>query len=698
MQFSFTDKTFVFKTYLILIFVGFMLQQTNAQQYLQITKTEFRTNNLDDFKTSWNILQKANNYFLQDTKGTYKLALDFYLKAYEYNPDNAKINYLIGISYLNTVEKNLALQYLKKAYKLNKNVASDITYWLAVAYQLNYQFDNAIKLYSDYRRRISGAQKKVIEKRIQECKNGIELTQHPVRVFIDNLGDNINTEYPEYSPVITADEEELYFTSRRDDTYGGKKDPIDLEFYEDIYISLKAQGEWIKAFPLSKPINTKYHDATVGLSPDGQSLFIFRNKHGGNIYESVKDGADWTEPAPLPRTMNSKDGYESSACLSADGQTVYFVRALYDDYTGNLLDKNIYVSTKNPLTKTWSEGKKLPQQINTRYDEDGVFIHPDGVTLFFSSKGHNSMGGYDIFKSVKDEKGNWSEAENLGYPINTPDDDIFFVLSASGKHGYFSSFRPQGKGDLDIYMITFLSPGNMIVNTEDNLVASIANPVSAINIEKKAKIKTIRLTIVKGLITESLTGEPIEAQIEIIDNDKDKIVATSNSNRATGKYLVTLPSGKNYALVVKAEGYLFHSENFDIPKTTEYQVINKDIGLLSMSIGSKIVLKNIFFETGSATLKPASYPELERVTKLLEVYPNLKIEISGHTDNTGNDAFNQKLSKNRAKAVVDYLIKNGVQKSRLTYKGYGSSEPVASNSTSEGRAQNRRVEFKIIEN
>jgi len=688
-----------FKKYLFILF--FLPISVFGQEFLQISKTELKTVD-EDFKIVWSNLQKANDLFVQDTKGTYKKALEYYLNVFDYNPNNAKLNYLIGVCYLNTVSKNKSYNYFLRAYKANKNIAKDLYYWLGVSSQLNYKFDKAIGFFESYKKQISPSelkkQLKTINKRIQECNSGKELIKNPIRVFIDNMGENINTEFPEYSPVISADEEVLYFTSRRDDTYGEKKDPMDMEFYEDIYVSFKAQGEWLKAYPLSKPINTKGHDATVSLAPDGQSLFIFRNSHGGNIYESVMEGDDWTTPAPLPNVINSRKGFESSACLASDGITVYFVRANYDESTGNLLDKNIYISTKNPITKLWSPGEKLPSEINTKYDEDGVFIHPDGRTLFFSSKGHNSMGGYDIFKSVKNENGKWTKAENLGYPINTPDDDVFFVLSANGRNGYFSSYRPSGKGDLDIYKITFLSPENIIQSTEDNLIASIAKPVSVINIAKSAEIKKIRLTIVKGLVTEALSGEAIDADIEVVDNEQNKIVKTAHSNKSTGKYLVALPSGKNYGLVIKADGYLFHSENFNIPKTSEYQVIEKNVEMLSMSIGSKVVLKNIFFEIGSSKFKTESEPELDRVITLLEVYPNLKIEISGYTDNIGSNAVNKELSKKRAKAVVDYLSKNNIELNRLSFVGYGSSNPIASNKTKEGRRKNRRVEFKILEN
>ena len=691
----------LFKIKIIVILIVSLSSGAYAQQFLSISKTEFKTKD-EGFKEAWKNLNEGNDAFIQDIKGTYKIALNHYLEANRYNPNTAKLNYLIGICYLNTINKNNAMSYLKKAFNTNEFVSNDVQYWLAIAYQLNYKFKLAKEHLKKYKQNLSPnellLQSQTIKKRIEECKNGINLLNNPTRVFIDNMGSAINSEYPEYSPVISADEDVLYYTSRRPETMGNKKDPIDFEYYEDIYISLKAQGEWLESDPLSKPINTKYHDATVSLAPDGQSLFIFRSSKGGGILESVLDGEDWSFPAPLPRTINSSK-YENSACLASDGKTVYFVRQGEENpITGEAGDKDIYVSTKNPITQQWSEGKALSSVVNTDYDEDAVFIHPDGRTLFFSSKGHNGMGGFDIFKTELDENGRFTKPQNLGYPINTTDDDIFFVLAANGKYGYFSSVRPDGFGDQDIYKITFLSPENLILNTEDNLIASIAKPISALSVEKAIEIKKIRLTIVKGLINEALTSEAIGADIEIIDNEKNEIVFQSQSNSSTGKYLVALPSGKNYGLVVKAHNYLFHSENFDIPASSEYQVIEKNIELLSLEIGSKVILKNIFFETGSAKLKNESNAELYRIIKLMKTYPSIKIEISGHTDNIGSEKVNLQLSENRAKAVVDYIIKQGISKSNLSYKGKGFKHPIASNKTSIGRQKNRRVEFEIIEN
>lgn len=305
-------------------------------------------------------------------------------------------------------------------------------------------------------------------------------------------------------------------------------------------------------------------------------------------------------------------------------------------------------------------------------------MHPDGKTLFFSSKGHNTMGGFDIFKTIKQANGTWSKPQNIGYPINTPDDDIYFVLSASGKFGYFSTIREDGEGLMDIYKIDF-APKKEII-TEDSV----------------PEIKTF-VTIVKGTITDGETNKNLDATIEIYDNEKNETIMTVVSNSATGKYLVSLPSGKNYGMEVRKEGYLFHSENFNVPKTEGYQEIIKNVQLYQIKEQAKVVLKNIFFDTNKSKLRPESFAELNRLKQLLILNPKIKIEISGHTDNTGSYNHNKELSEARAKSVVTYLIENGIDSKRLSYRGASWDEPIATNKTEEGKQQNRRVEFKVIE-
>jgi outer membrane protein OmpA-like peptidoglycan-associated protein len=673
-------------------------------QDVQFDKKNFKDNK-KMFKEANKELRVGDDYFAIDR---FTPALDHYKNAQSFNPDNALLNYKLGKCYLRTINKVKSIPYLEKAFKLNPAVDPEVRYLLGEAYQLNYEFDRAITEFKAYRSNMGlgdprEAKERIVwvTKKIEECKTGKVLVANPVRVFIDNLS-QVNSPYPEYSPLISADESVMIFTSRRNTTTGGTKDiSSDFQYFEDVYVSYNVDGDWIAPVNIGPPINTMEHDATVGLSPDGQSLFVYRFKmnDGGDIYQCELSGDSWSKPKHLNKNINT-DYHESSACFNNDGRTMYFVS---DKEEGAMGGRDMYVARlDNPdakigSKKRWGSAFSLSTILNTPYDEEGVFMHPDGKTLYFSSKGHQTMGGYDIFKAVY-EDGMWSEPENMGYPINTPDDDVFFVMSASGKHGYYSSIKKEGKGEKDIYKITFLGPEKQpVLNTEDNLLASLSHPVSETVIEEAVEIKTVALTILKGTVKDAITLEPLESMIDLVDNEENKVIANFKSNSKTGKYLVSLPAGKNYGIAVSAENYLFHSENFDIPLASGYAEIVKDVLLKKIAVGSKIVLKNIFFDFDQATLRDESMSELGRLYELLVEVPTLKIEISGHTDSKGSDPYNQKLSEKRAKSVVDYLIGKGISKSRLTYRGAGEAEPVATNDTEEGMQMNRRTEFKVLE-
>ncbi len=693
---------------ILLAVILFYTLNISFGQEIEFDKDDFRSK--DDYKAAKAHLKEAEDLYLLG-RGGYRRALEHYLEIHKLNSSNAALNYKIGNCYLYSIQKVKCIDYYKKAYELNPHVAGDILYVIGRGYHLNLEFDEAIKYYKRFKNSLSPKQlatyKKDIEKRIKECNVGKELVKKPIRVFIDNLGSAINTSYREYSPLISADESMMIFTSRRPDTQGGGRDEEDNLFYEDIYVSYNVNGKWQKATNIGKPLNTNNNDATVGLSSDGQQLFTYNGKsNGGDIFVSELKGSEWTSPSdkPMKKYINT-DYHESAASFSFDGKTMYYVSNKPEDNfdTRNVADPrlrthDIFISYWDEEKERWGMPKNIGNVINSEYDERAVFMHPDGRTIYFSSKGEKSMGGLDIFRSVMQDDGSWSEPENIGYPINTPDDDVFLVMSASGKHGYYASVRDDGMGDYDIYMITFRGPEKPIIQSnEDNLLANIA-PVSETIMEETVEIKTMRLTILKGTVKDAISLQPLEAEIEIIDNEKNEVISISKSNSATGKYLVSLPSGKNYGIAVKAETYLFHSENFNIPEATSYQEITKDILLNKMTIGSKIILKNIFFDYAKATLRPESFPELDRLVKLLTDFPTSRIEISGHTDNRGSRATNQALSERRAKAVVDYLIGKGISKSRLEYKGYAFDQPIATNDTDEGRQQNRRVEFKVLSN
>ena len=679
----------------IITFLAIILSVSAFAQNIEFTKENFKDDK-DGLKEAKKNIEAGDELFAQGDY-YYKQAIDPYLLANKFNPNNALLNYRLGKSYLYSNYKLKSIPYLEKALSLNPTVDPQLHFLLGQAYHLDMQWDKAIEEFKKFQQDLKPDEAKLlmedINKQIEECLFGKELVKKPLRVFIDNVGAEINSQYPDYGPVISADESEMIFTSRRPNTTGGGTDPEINEFFEDIYISIKKDGKWGPAQNMGKPVNSDDHDANSGISADGQKFLVYRSdgKDHGDLYESELKGDVWSKPDHMNKNINTSS-HESSACYSPDGKTVYFVSDKPDESLGG---RDIYVSTKDEKGK-WGKAVNLGPTINTKYNEEGVYIHPDGKTMYFSSRGHKTMGGYDIFKSTF-ENGKWSEPVNLGYPVNTSDDDVFFVTSASGKHGYYSSFNANGFGEKDIYMVTFLGLEKpMVVNNEDNLLASQTAPVKETVIAPTVQIKEAQLTILKGVITDDQTKKPLEATIEIIDNLKNEVIATFLSNSSTGKYLVSLPAGRNYGIAVKKENYLFHSENFDIPNTAAYQEVVKDVALKNIAVGSKIILKNIFFDFDKATLRPESTNELERLTKLLNDVPTLKIEISGHTDSKGADAYNKTLSNNRAKAVVDYLIGKGIAADRLTSIGYGEEQPIATNDTEEGRQLNRRTEFKIL--
>jgi outer membrane protein OmpA-like peptidoglycan-associated protein/tetratricopeptide (TPR) repeat protein len=693
----------------VLALLALVLSVTAFGQDVPFDKEFFKSDKEGLKEAKGNI--KEGDKFWEQGPQYYKGALPFYKKAQAFNPNNSMINYKLGMCYLMSTEKKEALQYLKKAAFLNQNVATDLFMGLGKAYHLDMQWDKAIESFSKYQKALQNdpnIQKNPmfdmawavddVNMRITQCYNGKKMGE-PVRVFIDNLGDKINTKYNEYAAVISADESVIVFTARRPNSTGGKMDPVLNEHFEDIYIAYRDEnGDWQESQNVGKPVNSDDHDANCGIAADGQRFLIYLDKNGGDLFESVLVGDEWSKPESLGKKVNS-DFHESSACYSPDGRTIYFVSDNPEDNRGM---HDIFITRMDEKGK-WGEPENIGDVINTKYEEEAVYMHPDGKTLYFSSQGHSSIGGYDIFKSVYDAATKtWSEPVNIGYPVNTTDDDVFFVISASGKHGYYTSNMADSKGGRDLYMISFLGPEKpMILNNEDNLLASVAAPVKETVIAPTVEVKEAQLTILKGVISDYMTKELLEAEIEIVDNEANQVIATFKSNSKTGKYLVSLPAGKNYGIAVKKEGYLFHSENFDIPNTAAFQEVEKNIELKKLSVGSKIVLRNIFFDLDKATLRPESTAELNRLIKLMNDVPTLKIELGGHTDSRGSDTYNQQLSEKRAAAVVDYLTKNGIAANRLESAGYGETQLVNGckngvKCSDEQHQENRRTEFKVL--
>lgn len=633
-------------------------------------------------------------------------ALDEFKIAYKFNPNSADLNLKMGVCYLYSNHKYNSLEYLEKAKKLNPSVDPEIGFLIGQALQIQYKFDRAIAEYELFRKSLNQSQDadKIfqVNKKVEECKNGKKLMEEPIRVWIDNLGGSINNEHAEYAPLIATDESSIFFTGRRPDTEGGGKDPSDNEYFEDIYRAEFIDGEWTMAKNIGKDVNGPSHDATAGLSPDGNTLFIYDGAEGyGDIFITHYKDGKWTKREDLGKTVNDKKAHESSASISFDGKTLYFV----SDREGGIGEHDIYFCQWDEVKEKWGEAQNIGPVINTKYDETGVFIHPDGKTMYFSSKGHTSMGGYDIFYSTF-ENGVWTTPINIGYPVNSPDDDVHFVVSASGRTGYFASFHEDGYGEKDIFKVTFLgAEKEPLLNTEDNLIASIAKPVQEKVIEPKVEVSRNDLAILKGVISDEKTKKSLVATVEIVDNETGGIISTIQTDN-TGKYLVSLPAGKNYGIAVKAESYLFHSENINIPLASGYREYIKNIELKKVEVGKVIVLRNIFYDLNKATLRPESKTELERLIKLMNQNPTLKIELGGHTDSRGSATYNQQLSEQRAISVVNYLVDHGISKDRLKYAGYGETQLIYSDAeinklTGDAREelhqQNRRTEFKILE-
>ncbi len=677
---------------LLLLFHGILW----SQEDVKIPKKDFKTGIETGLKEAMKSIKEGDKYY-REGAGTFDLARDFYLFAHQYNSETPELNYKLGCCYLFTDNKYEAINYLHKAYMLNPDVSSDIHLMLGQAFQLVLEFDNAIEHYNLHMEQLEPEDRveysSVLAKRLTECQHGRALAQEPLRVIIQNLGENVNSKFDDYNPVFAYGDSALFFTTRRP-AKKSKRNPIDNKFNEDIFKSMATGRDFDSATMLRKPFNSKYNDALVGISSDGNQLFVYRgNIDGGDIQvASFKpEKGKWGRPKSISRKLTSKDG-ETSACLSPEGNELYFVSRNEKLTRGG---KDILVSTLDDKGK-WGKPKNVSNLINTEYDEEGVYISGNGRYLYFASQGHNSMGGYDIFRSERQTNGAWSTPENLGYPINTPDDEIFYITDSAGTYGFYSAIREGGFGAKDIYKVIFLgSEKELIFRTTDELVAG-PDPLKTGFLTKPQLIELDTTFILTGQVLDTI-GEtaPIVAKMVFMDPTTGKRDAFVISD-ASGTYTARLPEPKIYGIEINAAGYLYFLDILDLTSSTNDEQLQRDFYLKKVEVGTKVVLDNIYFETGKAVLRSESFDALDQVLRFLENNPTMKLEISGHTDNTGSLRINQKLSRDRAKSVVDYLVSNGISADMLVYEGYADTQPVAPNNTSEGRERNRRVEFKVL--
>ena len=670
---------------------------------LEAQDIEFRASNFKDDKEGFKIAHEAykngESLALQaieaegagkDAGSTWLQALEPLRQAQAFNPGYSKLNYLIARALHAISRPDEAASYLETALRLDPETDPYAWYLAAKQAHLKLELDKAEELLSRYEGMLKGkdleAAEPLIRKTLLEIKAARELSASPrERVWVDNIRE-LNSPGDELMPNIPATVDFILFNR--------------LDADEGRILSSERKGSgWTPPEEWLGGVLKDYR--IIGLSQDGQEAFLGGNADGSSdIYYTELKGTEWLEPKKMPEYKINTEAQETQASFYFDRIKFYYIS---DQDYANKGGKDIFFSGRinTSIREEWGKAHPMGSELNTPYDEGSVFMHPDGKTVYFASKGHNSMGGYDIFRSER-LPGRWSPPENLGYPINTPYDEVYFTISPSGKHAYLSSNRPDGQGGYDLYRVTFLGPPKPnIVDYRDHLLSSMTEPMTERSMEAAKEVDNVHLTILKGRVIDAFTLQPLEASIEITDNQKDELIAVFRSNSATGKFLVSLPAGKNYGIAVTAPDYLFHSENFDLPENSDYQIVDKEVRLKNACIGCSIILNNIFFDIGKHSLRPESTSELNRLAELLKsiarVKPATRVEISGHTDNTGSEATNLQLSENRARSVVEYLVRQGIPQSMLTFRGYGSSQAVATNATAEGRQQNRRTEFKILE-
>ena len=518
------------------------------------------------------------------------------------------------------------------------------------------EYDEALK-HAKFYKMVPAANKEMFFEAdwiIKNCEFAINAIKHPVPFNPVNVGSGVNTADPEYFPTLTVDQTELLFTRRVSDArsqYGAQ---------EDFFVSKGDDNYWKLGEPMPKNINTTFNEGAPTFAPDGRTLIFVgcanekrqygagRRGYGScDFFITQKVGNKWLDPINLPGQVNTAN-WETQPSLSSDGKTLYFIRGQIRNTGGRNKRNGDIFMPKLQDDGSWGLAEKLPPNINTPYSESSVLIHPDGRTLYFASNGHIGMGGYDLYMTQLQGDGSWSNPKNIGYPINTADDENSLLVFADGKLAVFASNRPGGFGDLDLY--SFELPKNV-------------RPTKTIYME--------------GLVFNSVTNDKLEAEFHLIDLETKKEVVRSKSDYTTGEFTVTLPINKEYALLVYKKGYNPFSVNFNltVPENSD-KPYHMDAPLIPINdLGKEISLKNVFFDLDSYNLRTKSYVELDNLVAHLKDNPQMVIQLQGHTDAQGDDAHNLELSKNRAKSVMDYLITKGIEKERLSSEGYGETIP-----------------------
>ena len=638
---------------LVWVLLVFICTGLTGQEYL--TKKDVSGKVLKYYNEARSALNQHNN----------KMALESLDKALKKTPNFIdaqlmKADILLQIKHFAEAEKSF-----EKAILSAPDYAS-LTYLLLAEAEMNQEkYGEAVTHLEEFLafEKISERRKARAQQLLTNAQFAAEAVKNPVPFDPVSLGETINTSRPEYLPSLTANGELLVYTSRVDGRH------------EDIFFSEYSDSAWGKGQPLAA-LNTPGNDSSPSIAANGRSMAFARDNRetSFDLYFAEQKAERWIKPERLPSPISTK-AWESQPCLSADGRELFFV----SDRQGGKGQLDIWVCTRQPDGQ-WGAPVNLGKPINTALNEQAPFLHPDGQTLYFMSKGHPGMGAYDLYFSRRNEEGDWSTPQNLGYPVNTINNEGALIVSLDGSTAYFDTDKlgPTGKyqemGNADLF-----------------------------SFELHEEARPLPVTYVQAKVRDADTRRPLEAQVSFVKLEHSRTFLEAMTDEK-GQFLTVLPLGENYALNVSKPGYLFYSENFALEEMTSIQEpFILDIRLRKVPTETSqlqenkpIILKNIFFDTGSADLLPTSITELEKLQQLLEDHLNLHIQINGHTDNIGQAKDNLILSEARAKAVSNYLIEKGIEKERLLYKGFGEERPIATNNTAEGRQTNRRTEFEVI--
>ncbi|MEQ8364536.1 MAG: OmpA family protein [Cyclobacteriaceae bacterium] len=604
---------------------------------------------------------EADNYRV---RGQYNQAISLLQEAIEKDKNFVEAYYRLGITFKAMRDFNRSNLSLEKGLSLTQNPKTQKGFFMDLGdnYLRSGNYEEALKYFNHYLAAETMNKQRIalVELWKRNAEYGLRNKKIQSQFQPRQLDRTVNSFGLQYFPVLTADEQELIFTRRMGP---GPDDD------EDLVVSKKDEnGNWTAPLSISKNINSKFNEGTCTISADGRTLIftscLGRRGYGNcDLFYSRKVGDEWSFPTNIGPEINSS-AWESQPSLSADGRVLYFI----SDRRGGIGGRDIYVSRKT-ADGNWSNAEVMPQPINTPFDEISPFIHVNGRTLFYATNGKPGFGGFDIFRAeLNDDK--WEMPVNFGSPVNDHEDQFSLFITADGKRGYYSHEDGTRENSARLYEMTI--PEELQIAYRSNFV--------------------------KGVVKDRKTGLPLQSHIELFDLKKDELVSVVESDSVSGQYLMVLTTGSDYALYVSSDEYLFQSLNFNYEDNLNPDPVIIDILLDKAEMGATAVLNNIFFDFDQYELKDKSLTELNKVIRLLNDKPSIHVEIGGHTDSDGSASYNKQLSLKRAQSVVSYLVEKGINRARLSEMGYGADHPIRPNDSDENKQANRRIEFKIIQN